>query len=86
MAVTPDEKQLLLSFAHSVSGLDMSRTTADGIVQELQLWHFNDDTLQFVRKYTGHVQRDGVLLHSCFAGNSRNYVMSASEGRPWHRF
>jgi hypothetical protein len=49
-------------------------------LQELQLWQFKDDVLSFVRKYAGHVQRDGVLLHSCFAGNSRNYVMSASEG------
>ncbi|KAJ9091875.1 hypothetical protein QFC21_007073 [Naganishia friedmannii] len=72
MSSSPDEKQILLSFSTS----------------ELQLWQFNDDALQFVRKYAGHVQRDGVLLHSCFGGNQRNYVMSASEDAHvyvWHK-
>ncbi|GHJ90213.1 hypothetical protein NliqN6_6615 [Naganishia liquefaciens] len=72
MSLSPDEEQILLSLTNS----------------ELQLWQFRDDTLHFVRKYTGHVQRDGVLLHSCFAGNSRGYVMSASEDAHvyvWHK-
>ncbi|KAJ9093247.1 hypothetical protein QFC19_008453 [Naganishia cerealis] len=91
MSLSPDEKQILMSFTTSVSPDDLF--FVDFIqprvrFQELQLWQFKDDALQFVRKYAGHVQRDGVLLHSCFGGNSRNYVMSASEDAHvyvWHK-
>lgn len=50
-------------------------------MQELQLWNIETSEPKLVRKYTGHVNRDGHL-RPCFGGTRErsSLVVSPSEG------